>query len=126
MGRSPTLEAPCSLPTMTHGAHGLSIDTATEGDVLEVRVSGELDMSTTPQLSDALSTADPGPSTVLLDLAGVSFIDSSALRVLVLSGRSLAEAGRTMQIGPRSEMVARILKMTSLDAGGDAFEVLPA
>jgi anti-sigma B factor antagonist len=120
------VEATCSLAAMTHGAHGLALETVLNGEVLEVRVRGELDMSTTPQLSDALSAAAEQPaSEVMLDLSGVTFIDSSALRLLVLSGRALAEAGRTLQIGPRSDMVARILTMTSLDAGSDAFTVLP-
>jgi anti-anti-sigma factor len=111
---------------MTHGAHGLAIDTELGDEVLEVRVRGELDMSTAAQLSEALGRAASQPvKQVTLDLSGVTFIDSSALRILVLSGRSLAEAGRTLQIGPRSDLVARILAMTSLDAGGDAFTVLP-
>ena len=55
----------------------------------------------------------------------MTFIDSSALRVLVLSGRALAQDGCELRIGPRSEMVGRVLAMTSLDEGGDAFVVLP-
>jgi anti-anti-sigma factor len=111
---------------MTHGAHGLAIDTELGDEVLEVRVRGELDMSTAAQLSEALGEAAGQPvKQVTLDLSGVTFIDSSALRVLVLSGRGLADAGRTLQIGPRSDLVARILAMTSLDAGSDGFTVLP-
>jgi anti-sigma B factor antagonist len=111
---------------MTHGAHGLSIDTERDEKVLGMRVRGELDMSSSTQLSDALAAAADEPvEEVTLDLSGVTFIDSSALRVLVLSGRSLAETGRTLQIGPRSELVSRILTMTSLDTGGDGFLVLP-
>jgi anti-sigma B factor antagonist len=111
---------------MTHGAHVVAIDSDLRGDVLAVTVRGDLDMSTTPQLTDALSAAADQPvREVTLDLAGVTFIDSSALRVLVLTGRSLADQGRTLQIGPRSERVARILTMTNLEAGSDAFQVLP-
>jgi anti-sigma B factor antagonist len=111
---------------MTPAPHGLAIETDQQGDQVVVRVKGELDLSTTPQLSAALDDAATAtPSTVVLDLGGVSFIDSSALRVLVMAGRSLADGGRTLQIGPRSEMVARLLTMTSLDRGGDAFQVLP-
>jgi anti-anti-sigma factor len=111
---------------MTHGAHGLAIETEVREEVLAVRVSGELDMSTAAQLSEALGGAAGQPvKEITLDLSGVTFIDSSALRVLVLSGRALAESGRTLQIGPRSDMVGRILAMTSLDAGSDAFTVLP-
>jgi anti-sigma B factor antagonist len=126
VARTPTPEAPCSLRPMTHGAHGVTVDSDVEGPVLAVTVRGELDMSTSSELSEALAAAADHPVTeVTLDLAGVTFIDSSALRVLVLSGRALAEGGRTLQIGPRSDRVARILTMTHLDAGSDAFRVLP-
>ena len=106
-------------------AQGLAIETEQQDDQVVLRVKGELDLSTTPQLSAAIDGTTGGPDTVTLDLSGVSFIDSSALRVLVMSGRSLAEADRTLQIGPRSEMVGRVLTMTNLDQGGDAFQVLP-
>jgi anti-anti-sigma factor len=104
-------------------AQGLAIETEQQDDGVVLRVKGELDLSTTPQLSAAIDGSAAG--TVTLDLSGVSFIDSSALRVLVLSGRALTEANRTLQIGPRSEMVGRVLMMTNLDQGGDAFQVLP-
>jgi anti-sigma B factor antagonist len=112
---------------MTSAPHGLLIDVDVDGDELLVSVKGELDMSTTPQLTEALGGATDQPvTTVTLDMSEVSFIDSSGLRVLVLSGRALADAGRTLRIGPRSEMVSRVLTMTNLDNGSDAFEVLPA
>lgn len=111
---------------MTSASHGLAIDTEDHGDDLVVRVTGELDLSTSPKLSDALTEAGGGTSTsITLDLASVTFIDSSALRVLVLSGRALSQDGCELRIGPRSDMVARVLAMTNLDEGGDAFVVLP-
>lgn len=91
-----------------------------------VHVGGELDLASAPQLSAALSEeARSSSSPVILDMSGVTFIDSSALRALVLAGRELGEAGRKLQIGPRSEMVARVLSMTSLDQHTEAFQVLP-
>jgi anti-sigma B factor antagonist len=105
---------------------GCTIEAELRGSTLEVRVRGELDLSTAPRLTDALSDAAKSDAeTTVLDLSGVTFIDSSALRVLVVGGRALADAGRVLQIGPRSEMVARVLAMTSLDKHSDAFEVLP-
>lgn len=91
-----------------------------------IRVRGELDLASAPQLSAALEGAG-GPSSlpVVLDLAEVTFIDSSALRALVLAGRTLAGSGRQLQIGPRSEMVTRVLAMTRLDQHPEAFLVLP-
>jgi anti-anti-sigma factor len=94
------------------------------GHVIHVR--GELDLASAPLLSDALAAAAAnGTLPVILDLSKVTFIDSSALRALVLAGRDLSERGRTLQIGPRSEMVSRVLAMTSLDQHTDAFQVLP-
>ena len=111
---------------MTSAPHGLAIDTQERGDELVVRVEGELDLSTSPQLSAALTEAGGGTATsVTLDLSGVTFIDSSAIRVLVLSGRALAQDGCELRIGDRSDMVGRVLAMTSLDEGSDAFVVLP-
>ena len=105
---------------------GCTIESVAHGSTLELRVRGELDMSTAPKLAEAIAEAAQGDAEItVLDLSGVSFIDSSALRVLVVAGRSLGEAGGQLQIGPRSDMVARVLTMTSLDTQSDAFEVLP-
>ncbi len=115
-----------SLPRMsaTPDALDITIEDTEAGHV--VRVSGELDLATAPQLSTVLLDA-AGQSTlpVVLDLAGVTFIDSSALRTLVLAGRELADAGRKLQIGPRSDRVSKVLEMTQLDQYTEAFQVLP-
>jgi anti-sigma B factor antagonist len=102
----------------------LSVEDTESGHVIRVR--GELDLASAPALADALKqSAGEGTLPVILDLAGVTFIDSSALRALVLAGRELSDNGRKLQIGPRSEMVARVLSMTSLDQHTEAFQVLP-
>lgn len=108
-------------------AEGLQVTSEAKDDGLSVKVVGELDLASSPRLAAAISPdAANGASTVLLDLARVSFIDSSALRALVMAGRSLAEAGSRLQIGPRSDVVARVLEITQLDQQTEAFEVLPA
>lgn len=112
--------------TMTSTPKGISIEDEVAGDRRTIVVRGELDLSTSPELGSALDGASgDGVHTVTLDLQGVGFIDSSALRTIVMSGRTLAAAGCELEIGPRSEMVARVLSMTSLDEGNDAFRVLP-
>lgn len=102
----------------------LKLEDTEAGRIVHVR--GELDLASAPHLSSVLSeAAEEGTLPVILDLAEVTFIDSSALRALVLAGRELSSRGRVLQIGPRSEMVARVLSMTSLDQHTDAFQVLP-
>ncbi|MEO7427756.1 MAG: STAS domain-containing protein, partial [Acidimicrobiales bacterium] len=81
-----------------------------------VHLHGELDLASAPQLEEAIAAATTkGPLPVTLDLSQVTFIDSSALRALVRAGRELAAEGRVLQIGPRSEVVSRVLEMTQLD-----------
>lgn len=107
-------------------AAGLQVTSQTTEQGLRVTVVGELDLASAPRLSTALAPeAVQGASEVVLDLERVSFIDSSALRALVVAGRNLAEAGIKLQIGPRSEVVARVLEITQLDQQTEAFQVLP-
>lgn len=96
-----------------------------DSGAVRIRVRGELDMSSAPGLTDAISNAGGQAPTVLLDLSDVSFLDSSAIGALVASGRDLAGTGGRLQIGPRSGIVTRVLEITGLAKPSDAFDVLP-
>ena len=62
----------------------LRIETVGRDGALVVVVQGELDMATSPQLDEALAEArDTNAASILVDLKGVSFIDSTGLNVLM-------------------------------------------
>ncbi len=64
----------------------LSIDERRRGDETELVLSGELDLSTAGALSAALaSAAEHGPTVLALDVAELSFCDSTGLRALLSS-----------------------------------------
>jgi len=90
-----------------------------------IAVRGELDMSAAPDLAEAIAGARTGADTLVLDLSRVTFLDSSAIGALVAAGRDVLEAGGRLQIGPRSEIVSRVLEITGLAGQSDAFDVLP-
>ena len=46
-------------------------------------VGGELDLATTPQLSEALDEATAGEGDIVLDVSELTFIDSTGLRTLL-------------------------------------------
>jgi len=96
-----------------------------EDGTVGIAVRGELDMSAAPELAGAISSARNGGDTLLLDLSKVTFLDSSAIGALVAAGREVHEAGGRLQIGPRSEIVSRVLEITGLATQSDAFDVLP-
>ncbi len=105
---------------------GFTVEVDQDGsDAVVVRVRGELDLSTSPELAAALASDGAKASTVLLDLSAVTFLDSSAIGMLVASGTELASAGQRLQIGPRSVIVHRVLEITGLSEPSAAFDVLP-
>jgi anti-sigma B factor antagonist len=96
-----------------------------DSDAIAIRVKGELDMAATPGLTEAIVGAK-GCSRITLDLSGVTFLDSSAIGALVASGREVGESGARLEIGPRSDIVSRVLEITGLAETSEAFDVLPA
>src|SRR6187455_2073117 len=99
----------------------IAVDSGADRTVVTVR--GELDMSNAPTLVDTL-TRDAGVGAkVVVDLSGVTFIDSSAIGGLVSAGQTLADAGGRLAIGPRSDTVFRVLEITGLAQGTDAFDL---
>lgn len=81
-----------------------------------VRVDGELDLATGPELRRRLiELVDDGVRHVVLDLSTVPFLDSSALGVFVTGLKRLRIAGGTMRLAACRPPVRAVLKITSLD-----------
>lgn len=97
---------------------GVTLQTRLErrDDVALVVAVGELDIATAPRLLDAVQRTNDagGTAPVVLDLAGVGFIDSSGLRALLDAERATREAGRAFAIGRPSEGVRRVLELVDL------------
>ena len=87
-----------------------------------VAVAGELDLSSAPQLKWALEDVEAdGERHLVVDLSEVSFIDSTALGVLVGAQRAL-QPGMRLAIVCAEETVRRIFELTGLDG---LFEIVP-
>lgn len=87
-----------------------------EGGAGVVSVSGEVDMYTAPQLKQCLlDLIDAGARKIVVDLSAVSFIDSTALGVLIGGVRRLHAAGGAMALVVTSRSVERVLSITGLD-----------
>ena len=82
-------------------------------DGTAVVAEGQIDSHTSTALDDALS-AVAADGEVGLDLADVSFIDSSGLRVIVRSHKRHVEGGGRLVIESPSESVVRLLEITGL------------
>jgi anti-sigma B factor antagonist len=81
-----------------------------------VPVAGELDAYTAPTLEGFLEERiGRGEGAVRLDLAGVTFMDSSGVRVIVNADNMLRSSGKELVILDPSPVVSRLFELTSLD-----------
>jgi anti-anti-sigma factor len=79
------------------------------------RMTGEIDFTSTGPVQATLSAMIlPGGGTVVVDLSGVDFIDSSGLGALVQANR-VAKGRETRLIVVASPAVRRLLTVTALD-----------
>ncbi|MFC0432732.1 STAS domain-containing protein [Kutzneria buriramensis] len=86
-------------------------------ETVVLAVAGEVDLGTAPSLEEAVTAAveSVGAKAVRIDLAEVSFMDSTGLRVL-LSGRQHAERlgiGFTVA-NPRPHLL-KVMRVTGID-----------
>jgi anti-anti-sigma factor len=95
--------SPFGLRVLHHNSHTV------------LRVEGELDLATAPQLRSRLghviADAD-GP--ILLDLADLTFIDSTGLRAILTAHAELDEQGRDLCVIKASVQVRRLFELCGI------------
>lgn len=82
-----------------------------------VRVSGELDLATTAELEESLTQAISMSHGVVLDLAGLSFMDSTGLAAIISALAQASAAGVSLEIAePLPPQPQRLLELTGVIA----------
>jgi anti-anti-sigma factor len=82
-----------------------------------VSLSGEHDLESQSRVTAALTAARVCP-TVLADLSGCTFADSSVIAALLRAARQLAELGGALElvVGPEARAIRRTLEMMGVAA----------
>ncbi len=81
-----------------------------------VEVAGELDLCSSHTFREHLAGAtDSGAAAVVVDLTGISFIDSTGLSVLAVQARRAALDGPALAVVCPEGRVRKVLTMTGLD-----------
>jgi anti-sigma B factor antagonist len=103
---------------MTDGRPEFHVEIVQRSDtVVVVAAAGEIDLYTAPQLHESLSAViAEGAQRVVLDLSAVSFLDSTALGVLVTAIKALQPAGSELHLVCPDEKLRRIIEITGLDS----------
>ena len=98
-------------------AVALSVSTRSADGCVVVTVSGDVDISTSPELRSALveaNAASDGPKAIVVDLSDVSFVDSTALGVLVGAYNTSRNNGGRFAMVNDHDAVLKVLKITAL------------
>jgi anti-sigma B factor antagonist len=82
-----------------------------------VAVDGELDMTAAPRLRDAIDAAiAAGAVTVVVDLDEVTFIDSTAIGVLLAARERMLRSGGSFELVCGEPNVLRVLEIVGMRA----------
>ena len=79
-----------------------------------VTIRGDLDIVTSGQLDEQLTRARAASSRVILDLAGVDFLDTSALAVIVGHWKTIESGGGTLALAGARYRYTKTLWITGL------------
>lgn len=94
----------------------LQLSTARRGSFTVLTVAGDVDLGTAGSLAEEviMATSD-GSGDLVIDLGGVTFLDSSGLKVLVSTQKRTEQAGGSMSLVAVPRVVMRVLTVTALD-----------
>ncbi|MET3962415.1 anti-anti-sigma factor [Marmoricola sp. OAE513] len=85
-------------------------------DACSLAVSGEIDIASVEDLlEDARRCLEQGPQAMTLDLAGVTFIDSSGLGALVRIRNDAAQQGTQVTLDRMPATARRLFQVSGLD-----------
>jgi anti-sigma B factor antagonist len=82
---------------------------------LNIRLAGELDLGTVPQLKQAVDAYARTGQTITIDLREVTFIDSMGLAALVRVRHRVIGRGGTLRLVAPPEATLRVFEITHLD-----------
>ncbi len=102
----------------------LSISSADRGDVTVVHVAGEIDVYTAPVLRERLDEQiSAGRRHLVVDLQGVTFMDSTGLGVLVGRLKLVRGQNGSLRIVSAQDRILKVFKITGLDK---VFHIFPS
>jgi anti-sigma B factor antagonist len=89
-----------------------------------IAARGEIDLFTAPDLKQVITDAiEDGSHRVVIDLSEVSFLDSTALGVLIGAVKKLRSRGGALAIVNTEASIAKTFEITGLD---QIFTILPS
>src|SRR5919106_4027804 len=96
----------------------LSVDRP-DGGSTAIRLHGELDLASAPQLDDALTAAIDGGGEIVVDFERCTFIDSTGISTIVRAARRLVDqGGRRLEIIRLHSQPQKVFRIAGLLSSG--------
>ena len=93
------------------------VATRQAGAYTVVEVTGEFDVYTAPVLEESLGElVDGGQRDIVVDLSGVTFMDSTGLGLLIKALKWTREKDGSLRIVANTEKVLKVFRVTGLDS----------
>ncbi len=90
---------------------GLEVARTENGEDCLLRVSGEVDLDTSPRLLGELNSAIKSAQRIKVDLRGVDYIDSSGVAILIQGLKQAGKAGASFALVDPSPRVMSVLEL---------------
>jgi len=98
-------------------AQSLAIQVTNGGSSCIVQLCGELEMASAPACREALDAVlDEGQADILIELRGLTFLDSVGLSTLLHAHLAGAELGTRVSFIRGDHVVQRVFEITHMDA----------
>ncbi|WP_460362983.1 STAS domain-containing protein [Actinocorallia lasiicapitis] len=111
---------------MVQAEQRLRLESREENGVIVVSPAGEVDVFTAPLLREfLLNLLDDGMRKLVVDLAAISFLDSTGLAVLVGIWQRLRNHEGSFALAAANPRIARVLRTTRLDQSLSLHETVP-
>ena len=93
----------------------LCVDVVPDGAGATVVLAGEIDLATAPELQARLEVLiDATTGDVALDVARVTFLDSTGLHVIALAHQRLRDGCRQLRVSNPATRVRRVLELSGM------------
>jgi anti-sigma B factor antagonist len=91
------------------------VELTRDGRTATVAILGELDISTTPELTGALAALEPGYETLVVDLSRCTFFASSGISILLEESHRAQQEGFELIVIKAPAEVQRMFDLAGLE-----------
>ena len=102
--------------SQTTGQHDLVVTVeSSEDGVARIVLAGELDLANAHEVHERLPEATAAAGHVVVDLSGLTFIDSTGIRLLLQLQKAAARDGWQLRLVPGPSQVQKVLRLVGLE-----------